>query len=65
MAAEHLAAHGDDATKSLTALDLNCATQQGADGAGGPVLEDTVVHNASETVPNRSKHAGTQIRSSC
>jgi tetratricopeptide (TPR) repeat protein/tRNA A-37 threonylcarbamoyl transferase component Bud32 len=59
LAAEHLAANGDDASKSLAALDPNCPTEQAFDSARGPVLEDTVVHGGNASAPNGDDHAAT------
>jgi serine/threonine protein kinase len=46
---EHLAAHGDDPAKSLAALDLSCSTHRSFAGTGGPSIEATLVHVASDS----------------
>jgi hypothetical protein len=44
LAAEHLAAHGNDPEKSLAALELNRSTRESLANAGGPVVEATIAH---------------------
>jgi serine/threonine protein kinase len=47
LAAEHLAAHGDDPERSLAALDLNRSTRLGLAAAGGPEVEASLAHVGS------------------
>ena len=47
LAAEHLAAHGNDPEKSLAALDLNRSTRESLAAAGGPQVEATLTHVGS------------------
>jgi serine/threonine-protein kinase len=44
LAAEHLAAHGNDPEKSLAALGLNRSTRESLAAAGGPQVEATLIH---------------------
>jgi serine/threonine protein kinase len=57
MAAEHLAAHGDDPAKSLAALDLNSSARESLPAAGGPDLEATLVHIGSGSGSDAEDHA--------